>query len=143
MLLHNFPSFIKPLHFLEKSLALLLFVKSLKLSGSFNWPTNSNWWIAFGLIFFLSLFVLHSFQYTDLSDPLLKGFDSFYSSFANKVTTGTYSFVYLIAKIILSVLASTLCQFANFRKNKMVWPSKFQLSFETNQWYLEWSSKIT
>ena len=59
-------------------------------------------------LFFVSLFVLYSFQYTDLSNPLLRSFDSFCLSFVDNVTAGTYNFVSLIVKKILSGLASVL-----------------------------------
>ena len=49
----------------------------------------------------MSLFVLDSFQLTDLSNPLLRCFDSFWLSLVDKVTTGTYNFVSLIVKIML------------------------------------------
>ena len=52
------------------------------------------------VVFRFLLFVLYSFQYTDLSNPLLRSFDSFWLSFADKVTTGKYNFVSLIVKII-------------------------------------------
>ena len=52
-------------------------------------------------MFLFSLFVFYSFQYTDLSNPLLRNFDRFLSSFADRVMTRTYSFLSLIVKIIL------------------------------------------
>ena len=43
----------------------------------------------------------NSFQQTDLSNPLLRNFDSFRLSLAEKTTTGTNNFVSLIVKVIL------------------------------------------
>ena len=60
----------------------------------------------------LSLFVLYLFQQTDLSITLLKSFDNFLLSFADKVTTRTYNVVSLILKIILLELASLLSEAA-------------------------------
>ena len=54
------------------------------------------------------LTVLYSFQQTNISNPLLRSFDSFWLSLADKVTTGTYNFVSLIVKIILQELALAL-----------------------------------
>ena len=58
--------------------------------------------------FLFSYFVLYPFQYTDLSNCLIRSFNSFWLSFADKVTTGNYNFVSLIVKIILLELASSL-----------------------------------
>ena len=60
------------------------------------------------VVFLFSLSVLYSFQKTDLSNPLLKAFDSFWLSFADKVTTWTYNFVSLIVKVILPGLPLVL-----------------------------------
>ena len=60
------------------------------------------------LCFLFSDFLSYSFQCTDLSNPFLRSFDSFWFSFADNVTTGKYHFVSFIVKIILSELASTL-----------------------------------
>ena len=48
------------------------------------------------------------FQSNGLSEPLLRSFDSFWLSFADKVTAGWYNFVSLIVKIILLELAFVL-----------------------------------
>ena len=40
------------------------------------------------VVFLLSLFVLYSFQQSELSDPLLRRFDDFWWSLADKVTAG-------------------------------------------------------
>ena len=53
------------------------------------------------VVFLFSLFVLYSFQETDLSNALLRSFDNFWLSLADKVTVGTYNFVSLIVKILL------------------------------------------
>ena len=58
--------------------------------------------------FLFSLCVLYSFQYTDLSNTLLRSFDSFWLSFADRMTEGTYNFVSFIEKIILLQLALVL-----------------------------------
>ena len=58
-------------------------------------------------LLYFSLFVWYLFQYNDLSNPLLKSFDSFWLFFADKVTTWTYSFLSLIVKILLLDLASS------------------------------------
>ena len=50
---------------------------------------DSRKYLYSSVVFLVSLFVLCSFQYTDLSNPLLKSFDSFLLSFADKVTTET------------------------------------------------------
>ena len=60
------------------------------------------------VVYLFSLFALYSFQYTNLSNPLLKRFDSFWLSFADTMTFGTYNFVSLIVKKILSSLALAL-----------------------------------
>ena len=52
-------------------------------------------------IFLVSLFVLYSFQKTDLPNPLLRIFYNFWLYFADKVTTETNNFVSFIVKIIL------------------------------------------
>ena len=44
---------------------------------------------------------------SDLSNPLLRSFDSFWLSYADKGTTRTYNFVSLIVKLKLLELAST------------------------------------
>ena len=49
------------------------------------------------IIFF---FTLYSFQHSDLWNPFLRNFARFWLSFADNVTTETYSFVYLIVKMI-------------------------------------------
>ena len=51
---------------------------------------------------------IYSFQCTDLSNPLLRSFNSFWLSFADKVMTGTRNFVSLIVKTISSELSSAL-----------------------------------
>ena len=53
--------------------------------------------------FLFSFFVLYPLQYTDLSNSLIRSFNSFWLSF-----TGNYNFVSLIVKIILLELASSL-----------------------------------
>ena len=58
--------------------------------------------------FLFSFFVLYPLQYTDLSNSLIRSFNSFWLSFADKVTTGNYNFVSLIVKIILLELALSL-----------------------------------
>ena len=59
------------------------------------------------VICFILLFALYSFQCNYLLNPLLRSFNSFPLSFADKVTTGTYDFLFLIVKIKLSELASS------------------------------------
>ena len=59
-------------------------------------------------VFLFSLFVLYSFQYIDLPNPLLRSFDNFWLSIADNMTTGTYNFESLIVKIISSSLVLTL-----------------------------------
>ena len=54
------------------------------------------------------LFALCSFQQTDLSNPLLRSYDSFWFSLADNVTTGTYKFESLIVEIILLPLKLSL-----------------------------------
>ena len=51
-------------------------------------------------MFLFSLFLLYSFEYTDLSNPLLRSFANFWLSFADKMTTGKHNFVPLLVKII-------------------------------------------
>ena len=48
------------------------------------------------------------FQCSDLSNPLLRTFDSFCLSFVHKVTAGTCDFVFWMVKIILLELESSL-----------------------------------
>ena len=60
------------------------------------------------VVFSVSVFVLYSFQWTDLSNPLLKNVDSFWLSLADKVITGTYILLSLIVKIMLLGLAFVL-----------------------------------
>ena len=60
------------------------------------------------VVYLFSLFALYLFKFTDLLDPLLRRFHSFWLSFAHKVTTGSNNFVSLIVKIILLELASSL-----------------------------------
>ena len=60
------------------------------------------------LHFLFSYLVLHSLQYTSLSNPWLKSFDSFWLSFADNVTAKTHTFESLVTKIILSGSASVL-----------------------------------
>ena len=50
---------------------------------------------------FFSLFVLYSFYYGDLLNSLLRSLDSFWLSFADKVTKWRYSFVSFIVKLVL------------------------------------------
>ena len=59
------------------------------------------------LICLFSLFVLFLFQYTytDLSNSLLRSFDNFWLSFAVKMTTGIYDFVYFTVKKLFLELA--------------------------------------
>ena len=64
------------------------------------------------VVFLFSLLVLYWFQKTNFSNPFLRGSDSFWLSLADKVTTGTCNFVYLIVKIILLALASSLISFS-------------------------------
>ena len=45
--------------------------------------------------------MFYSFQYTDLLNSLLRCFDSFWLSFADRKTTGTNNFVSLIVKVTL------------------------------------------
>ena len=82
-------------------------------SKSLFTPTkfDSRKFISSFVVFLLSLFILYSFQKTDPSNPLLRRFDSFWLSLADKVTTGTYIFVSLMVKIILLTLASSLILF--------------------------------
>ena len=58
------------------------------------------------IFFSFTRFILYSFQYTDISSPLLRSFDRFLLSFADKVTAETYWFVSLIVKIILELASS-------------------------------------
>ena len=60
------------------------------------------------VVFLFSLFVSDPFQYTDLSNPLLRSFDDFCLPFADKVTIGTCNFVSCIVKITLLELPSLL-----------------------------------
>ena len=60
------------------------------------------------VVFLFAFFVLYSFQYADLSDSLLRSFNSFWTSFADNVTIGTVCVVSLVVKIILLELASPL-----------------------------------
>ena len=50
---------------------------------------------------FIFTFLFYSFQYTDLSNPLLRSFDNFWLSFADKVMIGRYKFVSLKIKVKL------------------------------------------
>ena len=59
-------------------------------------------------MFLFSPLVFYSFQYADLSNPLLRRFESFRLSFPDKVTRGTYNFVSFVAKITLVELGSSL-----------------------------------
>ena len=76
-------------------------------------------------MFLFSLFVLYSFQYIDLPNPLLRSFNNFWLSFADNMTTGTYNFESLIVKIISSSLVLTLST-AAAKKHCLV-----QLSFNS------------
>ena len=60
------------------------------------------------VVFLFSLFFFYLFQYSDLSNLLLRSFDSFWLSFVDTVKKGTYNFVSLIVKIILLGLTPSL-----------------------------------
>ena len=62
----------------------------------------------FFAVFLFSFFLLYSFQQPDLSNLLLRNFESVWLSFTDKVTTGTYNFVSFLVKIILLELAPSL-----------------------------------
>ena len=52
-------------------------------------------------MFLLLLFVLYSFQYTNISNTQLRIFDTFLLSFADIVTTMSYNFVSLASPVTL------------------------------------------
>ena len=60
------------------------------------------------VVFLPPLFALYSFQKTDLSNPLLRSFDSVLLFLVDTVTTGTYNFGPLVVKIIKLLLALPL-----------------------------------
>ena len=64
-------------------------------------------------------------------------------SLADKVTKGTYDFVSLIVKKILSLLPLGLPLAAAEKKNSVAWPFKFWFYFALSQWNFEWSQEIT
>ena len=66
---------------------------------------GENFYYAFA-VFLVSLFALNSFQKTDLSNSLPRGFDSFWLTVADKVTTETYNYVSFIVKTILGLALS-------------------------------------
>ena len=82
-------------------------------------------------VFLCSLYVFYLFQYTYLSNHLLRSFGRFSLSFADKVTTGTYNFVSLIVKIILLELVSSLS--LPSVAERMFRPFKLQFDFAINQ----------
>ena len=65
---------------------------------------------------------------------MLRSFDSFRLSFADKVTTGTYNFVSFIVKIILLELASLLSP--PTAVETVLCPLKFYFYLEINQFIL-------
>ena len=73
-----------------------------KQTNSLLTPTklDSRKYLYLFVIFLFSFFVLYSLEYTDLSSSLLWSFASFWLSFADKVTTGSYNFVSVLVTII-------------------------------------------
>ena len=63
------------------------------------------------VVFLFSLFVLYSYQLADLSNHLLRGFDSFSLSFPDKVTAGTQNFLSLLVLSAPPAGKTILCPF--------------------------------
>ena len=68
--------------------------------------SDSRKYLNSSVVFLFSLFVLYSFQQTDLSNPLLWTFNNVWFYLADRFTTGTCNFVSLIVKVILLPLLS-------------------------------------
>ena len=60
------------------------------------------------VVFLFSFFILYSFQYADLSNPLLRSANSYWFSLVDNMTTGTSNYLSLIVKILLVQLALLL-----------------------------------
>ena len=80
------------------------------------------------VVFLVSLLVLYSLQHTELSNTLLRSFGSFWWSFANKVTTWTYTFVSFVVKISTIIIISI--SRTKGRQNRI----SINLSFSSTSW---------